>query len=102
MKKPLFALVILISAVCGHSEVLRNESKNAQPSRELLETCGMTARMPADVFTERQTKLEACIGSYKAPGGTVLSLTPADHSSYDPRWLEQIPMLHVRDISIEN
>lgn len=103
MKGPKYAsqvafFSVYILMVCGCASA---SSKDAPQTNEFSEKCGISLTLPDELVPDGQGKLQTCTGSYKATGGTVLSLAPIYSGVRDSSWIDRIPMLHIRRIGID-
>lgn len=87
--------------VCGYASASPENVPKTMQANEFSEKCGVTLALPAQLLTNGHGKLGTCVGSYDAIGGTVLSLAPIDSGIHDTNWMDRIPMLHIRRVSID-
>lgn len=70
-------------------------------SGEFSEICGISIKLPSELTSAGTAKLLDCLGSYKADGGTLLSLAPQGFGSHDSSWTDRFPLLHIQHVGID-
>ncbi|CAE6770392.1 hypothetical protein R69749_01207 [Paraburkholderia domus] len=99
IKSLVFVPSVLMAFGCASASA--EDVPQTMQTKVFSEKCGLTLTFPAQLLADGQGTQISCVGSYEAIGGTLLSLAPIDSGVHDSNWLERIPMLHFRRVSID-
>jgi hypothetical protein len=92
----LVAAIIFQTLALAHSA----ETMAAEVSATRTDDCGIKAKLPGELSDDGRTKFQYCIGSYKSDQGAVFSFAPVSNDAHDANWIDRIPALHIKRVSI--